>query len=121
MAHTYLWENDGLYRKFTDEVSAEEILTSNFEIHSLPEFSSINYIINDFSEISGYKINDVHTGIYARTDDIISETKGKLKIAIIAGNAEVISLAENYRQQMKNRQFSCEIFRTAEEAKKWVL
>lgn len=119
MAHSYNWESEGLYRKFTGEISGEEILISNFEIQSREEFVTIKYIINDFSDISGYTVNHTHTGIYARTDDIISDTKGKLKIAIIADKEEVIALAKNYRQKMKNSQFSCEIFKTLEEAKMW--
>lgn len=119
MAHTYLWESAGLYRKFVGEISGEEILTSNFEIQNREEFMTIKYIINDFTDISGYTVNKAHTGIYARTDDIISDTKGKLKIAIVADKDEIIALAESYRQQMTNRQFSCEIFKTLQEAKKW--
>ena len=38
MAHTYHWETEGLYREFTEIVSGEEILISNFEIQSHPDF-----------------------------------------------------------------------------------
>lgn len=120
MAHTYYWEAEGLYRKFFDEISGEEILTSNFEIQSEPEFSEIKYIINDFSDVSGVTVQKEHTGIYARTDDIISDSKGRLDIAIVANNEEILSLAENYRQEMKNRSFTCEIFKSLPEAREWV-
>ena len=120
MAHTYYWEEEGLYRKFFDEISGEEILTSNFEIHNEPEFINIKYIINDFNDVSGYTVKKEHTGIYAKTDDIISNTKGKLNIAIVVKNEELKLFAESYRQQMKNRQFTCEIFDSLEEARDWV-
>lgn len=121
MAHVYHWETEGLYRKFTDIVSGEEILISNFEIQSHPKFLTIKYIINDFSEITGHTVDKAHTAIYSKTDDIISDTKGKLKVAIVASTEELITLAESYRQLMKNNQFSCEIFKNLDTARQWVV
>ena len=120
MAHTYYWEPEGLYRKFFDEVSGEEILASNLEIQNQPEFLKIKYIINDFSDVSSYTVTQGHTEIYAKTDDIISDTKGKLAIAIVVLNEEPKAFAENYRQQLKNRFFTCEIFESLQEAREWV-
>ena len=74
MPHTNSWESDGLYRHFTGEISGEEILESNFELHVRPEFQKINYIINDFTEVTGHSIEMGHTNIYATTDNIISTT-----------------------------------------------
>ena len=81
-----------------------------------PEFESIKYIINDFTEVTKLAINTDHTKIYATTDDIISDTKGNLKIAIVAKQDAHIALANNYREEMKNKLFECEIFQTVEEA-----
>ena len=120
MPYTYTWEPSGLYRKFVGEVSGDEILQSNFELHSHPQFESINYIINDFTEMTGFFITTDHTRIYAKTDEIISNTKGRLKISLVATHNEHIALAENYRKEMKNNRFECEIFNTVENAREWV-
>ena len=120
MPHNNTWEPDGLYRKFTGEISGEEILESNFELHVNPNFSNIKYIINDFTEITAHSIEIAHTKIYAKTDDIVSTTKGKLKIALVAAQAEHIDLAHNYREQMKDKLFECEIFNSIEDARNWV-
>lgn len=119
MAHTLNWKPDYLYRKFSGEITGEEILKSNFEIQSHPGFAKIKYLINDFNEVESTLIDAEHTKIFASTDDIISDSKGKLKIAIVTNNDEHIQLAEMYRASMKNRLFDCEIFASVEEAKKW--
>jgi len=119
MPHTNTWELTGLYRKFTGEVDGEEILESNFEVQVHPNFDNIKFIINDFTEMTGFTITTTHTRAYAKTDDVMSRTKGRLKIAIIASDDEHIALAENYREEMKNNKIDCEIFDTEEDARKW--
>jgi len=106
MPHTNTWEKKGLLRKFTGNIQPEEILSSNFDIHVHPEFESIKYIINDFTEVTGMSVNKSHTKIYASSDDMASNTKGKLKIAIIAIQDAHIALANNYREEMKDKLFN---------------
>ena len=120
MAHTNTWNENGVFRKFTGKISPEEILKSNFDMHEDPRFENIKYIINDFTGVTEHEVNKDHTKIYATTDDIISDTKGNLKIAIVAIQDAHIALANNYREEMKNKFFKCEIFQTVEDAQKWV-
>lgn len=120
MAYTNSWEPNGLYRKFVGEVHGDEILESNLELQTHPNFSDIQYIINDFSEITGHSIAIHHTSAYAKVDDIVSVTKGQLKIAIIVTQDSMISLANSYREQLKNELFDCEIFDTVTSARNWI-
>jgi hypothetical protein len=119
MAHTVSWKPEYLYRKFSGEVTGEEFLKSNFDIQVHPRFAKIKYLINDFNEVTSILIDTEHTRIFASTDDIISDTKGKLKIAIVTNNDALIELAEMYRTSMKNKLFEVEIFASVAEAKKW--
>lgn len=119
MAHTLTWQQNGLLRDFSGQISPEEILKSNFDLHVDPRFEEIKYVINDFTKVTDLSVNKDHTKIYASTDDVISDSKGKLKIAIIAVEDGHIALAKNYRAEMKNKNFVCEIFNNAEEAQAW--
>lgn len=119
MAHTVSWKPEYLYRKFSGEITGEEVLKSNFDIQAHPRFAKIKYLINDFNEVTAAHIDAEHTRIFASTDDIISDTKGKLKIAIVTSNPVHIELAKGYRAAMKNKLFECEIFSSVEEAKQW--
>lgn len=120
MTHTYTWETKGLLRRFTGAIQPEEILTSNLEIHAHSKFAEIAYIINDFTGVTDLTIDVTHTKVYASTDDIISDTKGKFNIAIVVNQNAHLTLADSYRNEMKNRFFKCEIFRTIDDARKWV-
>lgn len=119
MPHTIIWENKGLYRKFTGIISGEEILESNFELHAHSDFENIKYVINDFIDITEHAIESSHTRAYATSDDVISDRVGKVKIALVVIQDDQIALAENYRELMKDKVFDCEIFQTVDEARSW--
>ena len=120
MSYTNTWEPEGLYRKFIGEISGDEILESNFELHSNANFQTIKYIINDFTEVTGHTIEETHTKAYATSDDIISNSKGKLKIALFVTHSPLIALANSYRDHMRGKMFECEIFQSIEDAREWV-
>lgn len=120
MPYTNTWETDGLYRKFTGKISGDEILESNFELHTEPDFQKIKYIIDDTTEVTGHSIEAIHTKVFALTDEMVSRTKGKLKIALVVTQAPLIALANSYREEMIGSRFECDIFQTIEDARKWV-
>lgn len=121
MSYTNTWESEGLYRKFEGEISGDEILESNYELHEDPNFQTIKYIINDFTEVTGHSIETAHTRAYATSDDIISNDKGKLKIALVVIQPSLLVLANSYREEMRGKLFECEIFQSIEDARKWVI
>ena len=120
MSYMNTWEKDGLYRKFSESISGEEILESNFELQIDPRFKDIKYIINDFTDVTDHMIQTEHTQTYASTDEIISHSKGRLKIAIVVTQDSLIALAKNYQEEMRGKLFECEIFKTIDSAREWV-
>ncbi len=120
MPYTYNWEAQGLYRKFTGIVSSDEILLSNFETHKDPHFKNIKYVLNDFIEVVGHSIEAHHTQVYAKTDEIISNTKNQLIIALVVTQDPLTALAHSYREHMIGKRFECEVFQTIDDARKWV-
>ena len=120
MPYTNTWEDKGLYRKFSGVVDGEEILHSNLDLHVHPNFAKIIYIINDFSEITGHTVVAAHTGIYAKTDEMVAIEKGQLKIAIVATEPSVLAMARAYQAQLAGSMFTCEIFGSLAAARAWV-
>jgi hypothetical protein len=120
MSHTNTWETDGLYRQFSGEVSGEEILKSNLESHEHHRFHDIKYVINDFTRITGHAVEPVHMEIYAGTDEMISRSKGRMKIALVVDQAAYLPLAEQYVALMEGKRFECRIFPTLEQVRQWV-
>ena len=120
MAYTYTWTEFGLLRKFTGIIEPEEILESNFDLQAHSKFADIKYIINDFTGVTAINFSEDYTKVYALTDDITSDTKGKFKIAIVVEKEEHIALANSYRQELTNKHYTCEIFKTVKDADDWV-
>ncbi len=85
-----------------------------------PDFHAISYVINDFTEVTDHSIETVHTKIYASTDEIVSNTKGKLKIALVVTKEPLITLANSYREAMAGNKFEYDIFQTIGQTRQWV-
>lgn len=120
MPHTILWEKNGVVRKFNGSISGEEILESNFDLQAHPKFGNLKYIINDFTSVTEHNIELGHAKAYAASDDIISDTKFELKIAIVVIQEDLIDLAKYYKSQMINMYFNCEIFESEENVRQWI-
>ena len=120
MPHTNTWETDGLYRKFTGDIDTFEVLNSNFQLHEHPRFKDIKYIINDFIEVENISIEISHTEIFAKTDEMVANTKGYLKIALLITQEAHLPLTENYLKAMKENRFKCKVFTSIEDAREWV-
>lgn len=120
MPHAILWEKNGVIRKFNGTISGEEILQSNFDLQAHPKFGDLKYIINDFTSVTEHNIELGHAKAYAVSDDVISDTKYELKIAIIVIQEDLIDLARYYKSQMTNMYFDCEIFESEKNAHQWI-
>lgn len=119
MSYSNIWEPCGLLRKFTGEVSGDEILNANLELHADPKFENINYVINDFTNITGLRVDSLHTKTYATVDGIVSCIKDNLRIAIVVTHADHLALARDYCEHMKDKVFECGIFENLIDARKW--
>jgi len=119
MAHLMTWEAGGLYRKFTGEISAPEIIKLKLALNADVRFRDIKYIINDFSEISEHSLMVEHAEALSRMNEVMSNTKHKLKIALVATDERLLYFAESYCAFMKNKVFECALFHNVEDARKW--
>jgi len=120
MAYTNIWKTNGLHRKFTGAITGDEFLESNFELHANPKYHKIDYVIDDFTDITSCTIDRRHLEVIAKTNDIIAMTKGTLKIALAVVGDEAISLAHAYKDITENSRFQCEVFLSLNEALDWV-
>lgn len=120
MTHSITWENNGIYRQFKGLVSGEEILESNFALQADARFVDINYIINDFTDVTEHTITVTDTNAYAITDEIAANKKPNIKIAIVVTKKDLFDLADTYSALMKAMKFDVKIFKTTEQARLWV-
>ena len=119
MSYSNTWLDRGLIRTFSGTVDGEEILESNFALHAHPKFESVEFVINDFTQVSEILINESHTRAFSSVDKNLSLRKPDLKIALVINRPEHMPLAIHYRQLMLDSSFECEIFDRLDDARAW--
>lgn len=58
MAYELVWEPEGVVKRFSGTVSADEFLRSVKQIQGDSRFDDVRYIVNDFSEATGDNIGE---------------------------------------------------------------
>ena len=120
MTHSVVWETEGIFRSFSGSVGGDEILESNLKLYKDTRFSSAQFIINDFSEITGVSIDDSQLHAFALTDEMISSERHEFKIALVVPQKDYIDLANNLCELTKDKYFEYSVFQTVDDARKWV-
>ncbi|MFW2372445.1 MAG: hypothetical protein ACN4GM_04935 [Gammaproteobacteria bacterium] len=120
MSHQNTWEENGLYRKFSDKISGEEILTSNLAIHGDARFDDIRYVINDFTQVVKFEAAEIDILKIATIDNVGAISNSYLKIAIVATSESVLDWIHQYCKQMQDSPLECKIFESVNDAYGWV-
>lgn len=120
MSYRNKWGEGGLYRKFTNNISGEEILAANLNIHGDPRFCDINYVINDFTHVVDFEITASGISKIVTIDNVASLTNPRLKIAIVATLDSLLNWINLYCERMHNQPYECKIFHNLDEAYTWV-
>lgn len=118
MAYQNIWEEKGLHRKFSGNITGHEVLSSNLSIHNDERFETISYVINDFSNIDSFDITRHDIEDFASIDTIASTYNNHLKVIIVAANDGVLKGAKQYLEHMENTSFDCCIFENIDAALK---
>ena len=120
MAHLNKWEDKGLYRQFTNNVTGREVLNINLTIQGDPRFDDIKYVINDFTQITDFDFSDIDIKRLVVTDNAAAKSNPNLKIALILTLEPLLEWANLYCEYMKDSPYICEIFDNISDARKWV-
>lgn len=120
MSHQNKWEENGLYRIFTDKISGEEILTSNLTIQGDSRFDDIRYVINDLTKITEFEATEIDILKISAVDKVSARSNSYIKIAIVATSDSLLKWIQKYCIQMQDSPFECKIFETVDDAYEWV-
>ena len=114
------WEESGLYRKFSGEISGREVLGSNLSIQGDCRYDEIKYVINDFTQIEKYDVCDTDIQLLANVDNVAAISKPNLKIAMVATLESLNDWTHKYCEKMQGSSYVCRVFGTIEDAYAWV-
>jgi len=60
-----------------------------------------------------------HAKALSRMNEVMSNTKHELKIALVVTEAGLLRFAESYCAFMQDKVFECALFHNVEDARKW--
>ena len=120
MAIENIWENRGLFRNFTEKITATEILSFNLTIQGDARFDTLRYVINDFTHLSDFVGSENDIEAIAAIDDAASMSNPYIKVAIISTSESFLAWANFYCTKMENTSYDCKIFANKNDAYDWV-
>jgi len=121
MPYKNIWEDNGVYRKYSNHITGQEILQAAQDVHGHALFDSIRYVINDLLEVTKHDISPHEIRSLAAIDKAASITNSNIKIAIVATIPTIHAFSSLYSELINKTPFSCEIFTCIGKARKWVI
>lgn len=119
MAYENIWEKNGVYRKYSNNVTGEDIRQAMEEVHGHRLFDSIHYVINDFLDIKECNLSTTEVVAFAALDRAAALTNPNINIAIVATEKTIQTLATLYGDLISRSPYSSEVFINLEEARNW--
>lgn len=106
-------EFNGSIDFYTIEHASETILKDN-------RFEKMRYQIFDFSQVKEYCISKLNVEMICINDKQASSWNKNSKGAIVIDQPELEEMINYYKEQMENSFWQVRIFKTREEADRWV-
>lgn len=119
MGYELHWEDRGVVKRYFDQVSSEELLAPVIATEADERFDRLRFVINDFLEATSVVFTQADIDTIAAHDMGAAATNPRIKVAVVAAQAEVIELVRRYMQAAA-RAYPTSIFSTMAEARAWV-
>ncbi len=118
MPYQIIREKQGTYKRFWGVVTAEEFLASVAKFHSDPEFESIRYTINDFTDCESFYMPSGNILDVAAINLGATRINQKVKIAAVTVDETIIRMADEFAELSQS--YPIRIFSTLDDARAWV-
>lgn len=96
MAHTFIWEDNGLYWKHQGTLDARDIIHANDELVGKDEFKHIKYIIWDATDVDAINVDDGLVEVSTTFAVTTNKYNPYVKIAFIAHDEHLRLLINKY-------------------------
>ena len=122
MAYQTTWEDKGIYWKYTDTVTPEDIFNSNHEFYQDSRSDNVDYQIVDFTNIQEIGFNDQTMKQIASLDSVESKSISNIKLALISDSDDVKKMFQEYieHSDIFNSNWPTKIFNDIDSAREWL-
>ena len=120
MAHTVVEERYGVFIRFYDTISADDVYRSMNTIWTLPRWRHFRYEICDLRDLTAGTVDESDMKSFAHLDNAATIGARRLKLAFVATRQETIDMCRLYLQVDQPEGLAVRIFATVEDARRWV-
>lgn len=121
MSYENIWEEGGVYRRYSNSITGKEILQSIQDVQGHSQFDSISYVINDLRYVTAHDVSLQDLKTIAAIDKASARTNPNIKIAIVSTMPKTQNMANMYGELIGNDLFTCEVFANLDDAREWAI
>lgn len=120
MAYKIKWENKGIYIFFNGKVDFKEFIRANNDLYGRSDFDKAKYQLWDFSEITYANFDMKDVKLISAMDKSAMHWNDNMKVAVLTNNQSIIDFANQYKLDLINTKWVCELFEDINIARKWI-
>ena len=118
MAYELIWEENGVYWKYTGKVEGGEIVDASTSIYGDARFSTLKYKFVDFYHVQSVEIDKSQLALIAYQHLAAERANPYLKNAIVVKTGH--KLAHQFAAFFKKSSWEVKVFTDLDEANTWV-
>jgi len=122
MSETIKWEEKGVSLHFFGELNLSDVTRCNDEMYEDPRLDNAKYQLWDFSDVESVNMDADQAKKPAVIDKGASVSIPNLKVALVAMDAQLVELCNQYIETSTKMHSSWEFYLCdkVEDAKKWI-
>jgi len=121
MAYELVWEDNGVYWKYSGKVVGDEIIEASTSIYGDARFITLKYKFVDFMDIEDFKMDQNQLALVAYQHLSAERANPYLKNAILIRPGDKMEqMAHEFAAFFNKSSWKIKVFTDLDEANKWV-
>ena len=120
MAYELIWEDNGVYWKYSGNVEGNEIIDASTSIYGDARFITLKYKFVDFFDVKNFKMDKSQLALIAYQHLAAERANPYLKNAILIKSGHKITrMAHEFAAYFDKSSWEVKVFTDMDEANKW--
>jgi hypothetical protein len=121
MAYELVWEDNGVYWKYSGHVSGNEIIDASTSIYGDARFIALKYKFVDFLDVDNLKMDQSQLALIAYQHLAAERANPYLKnVILIKPGHKITQMAHEFAAFFNKSSWEVKVFTDLEEANSWV-
>jgi hypothetical protein len=120
MTVTVQWLETGVRRQFSGATDGTDVLQSNITLHADNRFEHIDYVLNDFTQMTGFFTSGSEIEALVASDSTAAQLNPDVTIVLVAQNQALLEWIQHYGDQMKDAAYGVSVFTELSDAENYI-